>query len=91
MSAVRKHLNLQSTITFDTLGITFGSTALATHSQDLWAHFVQQHISKLGPAQQVSAKDQLSTALWKAAAFYVCAKAVGVSLLVTEGGGWAIQ
>ncbi|SAM06798.1 hypothetical protein [Absidia glauca] len=80
MSAVRKHLNLQSTITFDTLGITFGSTALATHSQDLWTHFVQQHISKLGPAQQLSAKDQLSTALWKAAAFYVCAKAVGVQI-----------
>ncbi|KAI8331354.1 hypothetical protein BC941DRAFT_360518 [Chlamydoabsidia padenii] len=80
MSAVRKHLNLQSTITFDTLGVTFGSTALATHAQDLWTSFVKQHIKKMGPAQQISAKDQLNTAVWKAAAFYTCAKAVGVKL-----------
>ncbi|ORZ09275.1 hypothetical protein BCR42DRAFT_334890 [Absidia repens] len=79
MSAVRKLLNLQSTITFDTLGVTFGSTTMATHAQDLWSTFVQQHINQLGPAQQVSVKKQLESALWKAAAFYVCAKAVGVS------------
>ncbi|KAI8092558.1 uncharacterized protein BX664DRAFT_327586 [Halteromyces radiatus] len=84
LSAVRKHLNLKSTITFDTLGVAFGSTILATHAQDFYTFFVEQHIAKLGPAQQVSAKEQLNSAIWKAAAFYVCSKAVGTRLDKTK-------
>ncbi|CAO3617541.1 unnamed protein product [Cunninghamella blakesleeana] len=80
ITAVKKHLNLQNNITFETLGVTFGSTTLITHANDLWQFFIQHYLSKLGPAQQVTVKEQLNQSVWKAAAFFICARAFGISI-----------
>ncbi|ORX44573.1 hypothetical protein DM01DRAFT_264579 [Hesseltinella vesiculosa] len=79
--AVRKHLGLASTVTFDTLGVAFGSVSLAQEAYDLWHVFTEQHISKLSPAAKSTARQQFQDqGKWKAAVFYACAKAHGVSV-----------
>ncbi|KAI9303027.1 hypothetical protein BJ944DRAFT_166155 [Cunninghamella echinulata] len=81
LTIVKKHLGLQTIITFETLGVTFGSTTLSSHAHNIWSYFIEKYLSSLGPAQQISVKEQLQQPVWKAATFYVCSRAVGVSII----------
>ncbi|KAI7860520.1 hypothetical protein BDC45DRAFT_430765 [Circinella umbellata] len=82
VSIVRKALQLQPTVTFESLGVTFGCTTMISQVQKLWDSFSTKYISQMSVAQQTTAKQELDQPSWKGAVFYTCAKAFGVSLIV---------
>ncbi|KAI9495083.1 hypothetical protein BDB00DRAFT_815798 [Zychaea mexicana] len=77
ISVVRKTLQLQPTVTFESLGVTFGCTTMIPHVQKLWTSFSTAYVSKMGEAQRRTAQDELNQPAWKGAVFYSCAKAFG--------------
>ncbi|KAI9253435.1 hypothetical protein BDA99DRAFT_548261 [Phascolomyces articulosus] len=79
VSIVRKTLQLQPTVTFESLGVTFGCTIMVSHVQKLWDSFSTAYISQMSGAQRRTAQQELDQPAWKGAVFYTCAKAFGVS------------
>ncbi|KAI8063744.1 hypothetical protein BC940DRAFT_306763 [Gongronella butleri] len=81
VASVRKQLHVATKVRFETLGVRFGSTALAQQAADLFDAFTEQHVGKLAPASRADARRQFADeGKWKAAMFYACARANGVAL-----------
>ncbi|KAI8391366.1 uncharacterized protein BYT42DRAFT_489167 [Radiomyces spectabilis] len=78
ISNVRKQLNLQPTVSFNTLTIALGCTTMIKQVEALYSTFTEKYITRLSVANRQSAKEQLQQPQWKGATVYVCAKAFGV-------------
>ncbi|KAI8148323.1 hypothetical protein BJV82DRAFT_531235 [Fennellomyces sp. T-0311] len=77
VSVVRKTLQIQPNVTFESLGVSFGCTTMIPHVQKLWQSFSANYVSKLNGAQRRTAQQELDQPAWKGAMFYTVAKAFG--------------
>ncbi|RUP51604.1 hypothetical protein BC936DRAFT_147074 [Jimgerdemannia flammicorona] len=80
LQTVRRELDLQINVTFDSLAIVFGCTTVVPQVEGLWAHFCERYIGTLNAAQVPAAKMELEKPVWKGAVFWVCCKAVTIRI-----------
>ncbi|KAI7903855.1 uncharacterized protein BX663DRAFT_432488 [Cokeromyces recurvatus] len=78
LSMVRKQLNIQPTITFDTLLVALGSTTMSEPVKELWTSFQQDYLSQFKGVQKSNAQQELELPCWKGGIIYCCSKALGV-------------
>lgn len=78
VSMVKRCLNEKTHVSFESLGVTFGCTQMIARVEQLWEEFSQKYISSLSAVKRKTASEQLQEGAWKPAAFYLCAKALGV-------------
>ncbi|KAI8379922.1 hypothetical protein EDC96DRAFT_492317 [Choanephora cucurbitarum] len=77
LSNIRKHLNIQPSITLDTLSIALGSSTMLNSVRDLWDSFTADYLEELKGIKRANAEKELELPCWKGAVTYCCAKAFG--------------
>ncbi|KAI8088069.1 uncharacterized protein B0P05DRAFT_464975 [Gilbertella persicaria] len=79
LSNVRKQLNIQPSVTFDSLCVVLGSTTMLNPVRELWESFNTTYLEQFKGIKRANAEKELELPCWKGAVMYCCAKAFGVS------------
>lgn len=79
LNGVRKCLNIQPKVTMKTIGVALGCTSMIPYVEKFFEEFRARFLESLSAAKRIAAGDDLELASWKASAFYICSKALGVS------------
>lgn len=78
LSLVRQQLNIQPTVTFDTLLVALGSTTMSKPVLELWDEFSGAYLEQFAGARKINASKEIESSSWKGAIVFLCAKAFGV-------------
>jgi hypothetical protein len=78
LSNVRQQLNIQPTVTLDTLAVALGSTTMLAPVKELWLDFSASYQNQFTGAKRINAQKELELPCWKGAIMFCCAKAFGV-------------